>query len=148
MLSCGMFGCAEGGHTMPQLWAVMPPRLVLHWSKTRPESTSNTSHVSGPRSSWEGGFNTRSCSQEASWQARAPSPTMRQSARILSKAMEPEGLLTTTTPVLSRNHQLGQDAEAMNGFGYVLEMRKPPPISTSRRGSIKARWKGLQLTNL
>jgi len=30
-----------------------------------------------------------------------------------------------------------EDAEAMNGFGYVLEMRKPPPISTSRRGSIK-----------
>ncbi|CAE7945855.1 unnamed protein product [Symbiodinium sp. KB8] len=31
-----------------------------------------------------------------------------------------------------------QDAEAMTGFGYVLEMRKPPPaISSSRRGSIK-----------
>ncbi|CAE7189446.1 bag [Symbiodinium sp. CCMP2456] len=31
-----------------------------------------------------------------------------------------------------------EDAEAMTGFGYVLEMRKPPPaISTSRRGSIK-----------
>lgn len=31
-----------------------------------------------------------------------------------------------------------EDAEAMTGFGYVLEMRKPPPaISSSRRGSIK-----------